>query len=247
MSRVSSGVPGLDELLHGGFLPGSSILLRGAPGTGKTTLALQFLQAGAAAGEGGLFISFEEFPASLYRDGASLGWDLRALEASGALILQFTSPEVLLAGLQSPDSPILRLIQEKNVRRVVLDSITHFARLAEDEQSLRKLCTGLINGLKREDLTSLILAEDNLPEAGSPRDGRLDFVVDAIVLLLYLEIDSAIQRALLVPKLRGSPHSKEIRSFRINAGTGLEVGKPFEGRQGLLSGLARRGLISSVR
>jgi len=245
--RVSSGVPGLDEMLQGGFLAGSSVLLRGAPGTGKTTLALQFLQAGIKAGEPGLFISFEEFPASLRRDAASLGWDLPALEAEGGLSLLFTSPEVLLEGLQSADSPILRLIHEKNIRRVALDSVTHLARLAADEHSLRKMYRRLVNALKREEITSLLLAEEGRPQAAGPGEGRLDFVVDAIIFLIYLEIDSSIQRALLVPKMRGSAHSREIRSYRIVSGVGLAIGKAFEGRQGLLSGLARQGLISSVR
>ncbi len=234
-------------MLQGGFLAGSSVLLRGAPGTGKTTLALQFLQAGMDLGEPGLFISFEEFPASLRRDAASLGWDLPALEDRGGLSLVFTSPEVLLQGLQAPDSPILRLITQRNIRRVALDSATHFARLASDEHSLRRLYRGLISALKREEITSLLLAEESRPQGSGPREGRLDFVVDAIILLIYLEIDSAIQRALLVPKMRGSAHSREIRSYRILPGVGLALGKAFEGRQGLLSGLARQGIISSVR
>jgi circadian clock protein KaiC len=234
-------------MLQGGFLAGSSILLRGAPGTGKTTLALQFLQAGMNLGEPGLFISFEEFPASLRRDAASLGWDLPALEAGGGLSLLFTSPEVLLQGMQAADSPILRLITQRNIRRVALDSATHFARLASDEHSLRRLYRGLINALKREEITSLLLAEESRPQSSGPREGRLDFVVDAIIFLIYLEIDSAIQRALLVPKMRGSAHSREIRGYRILPGVGLALGKAFEGRQGLLSGLARQGIISSVR
>ncbi|MBI4770299.1 MAG: AAA family ATPase, partial [Chloroflexi bacterium] len=163
---MSSGIPGLDEMLNGGYLPGSVVLVRGAPGTGKTTLGLQFLRAGAAQNEPGLFISFEEFPESLERDAASLGWDLKAMQAGGALTVQFTSPEVLLASLQSGDSPLQQLIHENNVRRLVLDSATHFTRLARDEQDLRQTYSALVNALKREDLTALLLAEDRRRVAG---------------------------------------------------------------------------------
>ena len=80
MERVITGIPNLDEMLGGGFIPQSAILLRGAPGTGKTTFGLQYLLEGVRRGEAGLFISFEEFPQSLYRDAASLGWDLAEVE-----------------------------------------------------------------------------------------------------------------------------------------------------------------------
>jgi circadian clock protein KaiC len=110
--RVRTGVQGLDEMMNGGFLPGSVVLVRGAPGTGKTTLGLQFLMQGHEEGEAGLLISFEQFPRSLYRDAASLGWNLEEQERQKHLHLMFTSPEVFLAGLETPGSPLDRVIQE---------------------------------------------------------------------------------------------------------------------------------------
>ena len=96
--RVTTGIKGLDEMLGGGFLPGSGVLVRGAPGIGKTSLALPFLIHGATKhNEPGLLITFEEFPSSFYRDAEALGWDLRGIEADGKLHLMFTSPEVFLS------------------------------------------------------------------------------------------------------------------------------------------------------
>lgn len=246
MNRVSTGIPGLDQMLSSGLLPGTATLVRGAPGTGKTTLAFQFLRAGASAGEPGLFISFEEFPQSLYRDAAGLGWNLKEMENAGSLHLMFTSPEVMHASLQTQDSPLLQLIHAKGIRRVALDSVTHFTRLTQDDQELRKLYNSLVNGLKREEVTSLLLGEETQSEARAQEKGRLGFVVDTMILLRYLEIDSAIQRAVLVLKMRGSPHGTEIRRYEIRTG-GIVVGEPFAGREGLLSGIARRSIISSVR
>ncbi len=238
--RVRTGVPGLDEMLHGGFLPGSVVLVRGAPGTGKTSLGLQFLIHGATKeNETGLLISFEEFPRSLYRDAASLGWDLRSLEEAGKLHLIFTSPEVFLAGLETPSSIVERLIREHDVRRVVLDSITHFNRLASDRHELRRIYTRVANGLRREGITSLLLGEEARSEAIRSDKGGLAFVAETIILLRYVEVESAIQRAIVVLKMRGSDHDKAIRRYEIHEG-GLIIGDVFEGRQGLLRGISYR-------
>jgi circadian clock protein KaiC len=222
-------------MLSGGFLPNSRVLVRGAPGTGKTSLALQFLIHGIAQGEAGLFISFEEFPSSLYRDAQSLGWDLKDLEQDGLLHFMFTSPEVFLASLEPPDSHLNRLIYEANIRRLVLDSVSHFDRLTDDEQELRGLYTQAVNGLRREQITALLLGEDSRSSHRQAFKGGLSFLVDAILLMRYVEIDSAMQRAILVLKMRGSPHAKEIRRYVIGT-EGLTVMDTFEGREGLLSG-----------
>jgi circadian clock protein KaiC len=240
LARVSTGISGLDEMLHGGLLPGSTVLVRGAPGTGKTSLAMQFLVHGASeAGEPGLMITFEEFPASLYRDAVSLGWDLKQLERKGSLHLMFTSPEVFLAGLEIPDSPLNRLLQEKDVRRLVLDSITHFNRLAADPHELRQIYSRVANGLRREGVTSMLLGEEARGAATRSGKGGLSYVVDTILLLRYVEVESAIQRAVVVLKVRGSDHAKEIRRFEVREG-GLVIGEAFEGRQGLLTGISYR-------
>ena len=238
--RVTTGIAGLDDMLSGGFLRESAVLLRGAPGTGKTTLALQYLVHGARNGEPGLLISFEEFPQSLHRDAQSLGWDLKALEDKGLLHLHFTSPLVLLESLRSPTSALSRLLLEGGIRRVVLDTVTHFTRVTNDPVELRKVYNTLINALKREGATALLVGEDTRFESQRFEQGRLSYIVDAIVLLRYVEIDSAVQRAMVVIKMRGSDHAKEIRRFEINEKDGVVVTGVFEGREGILSGISHR-------
>ncbi len=235
--RVSTGITKLDDMLRGGLLPGSTTLVRGAPGTGKTSLALQFLVHGANMGEPGLLISFEEFPASLYRDAYSLGWDLEALERSKTLHLLFTSPEVFVASLASPESHLNSLIQEMDIHRIVLDSVSHFNRLTSDPHELRHLYVQAANGLRREGITSVLLGEEGKGEATRADRGGLSFVVDTIILLRYVEVESAIQRAIVVLKMRGSDHAKEIRRYEIKKG-GIVIGDAFERREGLLYGLS---------
>jgi circadian clock protein KaiC len=240
--RVTTGVRGLDEMLGGGFIPGSMALVRGAPGTGKTSLALQFLIHGATKhGEPGLLISFEEFPSSLHRDAESLGWDLRSMVAEGKLHLMFTSPEVFLASLESPDSRLNQLILESNVKRLVLDSVSHFDRLTDEEQKLRGIYTSVVNGLRREGITAMLLGEKGRVDYRYAFSGGLSFLVDNIILLRYVEIESMMQRAIVVLKTRGSDHAKEIRRYEIGAG-GLKVLDVFEGREGILSGMPYRAL-----
>jgi circadian clock protein KaiC len=227
-------------MLGGGFLPSSVVLLRGAPGTGKTSLSLQFLIHGAVEeNEPGLMITFEEFPSSLYRDAMSLGWDLQQLEREGKLHLMFTSPEVFLAGLETPGSPLDRVLQEGDIRRLVLDSASHFNRLTSDQQELRHVYTRVANGLRREGVTSILLGEESQSELRRTDRGGLSFIVDGIILMRYVEIESAIQRAIVVLKLRGSDHAKEIRRYEIRKG-GLVVTDVFEGREGLLTGIPYR-------
>jgi circadian clock protein KaiC len=237
--RVETGIAGLDKMLAGGFVQGSANLVRGAPGTGKTLLALQFLLQGGDHGEPGLLISFEEFPQSLQTEVQSLGWDLRAWQDRGLLHLYFTSPQVLLKSLEAPAGPLSDLFIEKKIRRVVLDSVTHFTRLTNDQLQLRHIYNQLINALKREGVTSVLLAEEAHMETPRTERGALSFIVDSILLLRYVEVDSAIQRAIAVMKMRGSDHAKEIRRYEIRKG-GLVVTGPFEGRENILTGISHR-------
>lgn len=239
-TRAKTGIAGLDEMLAGGLIEGSAVLVKGAPGTGKTTLGLQFLHHGATQeGEAGLLVTFEEFPYSLHRDAHSLGWDLKGLEEAHKLKIIFTSPRVFLSSLESPTSPLNRTIMEWDIRRVVLDSITHFTRLTTDPTELRNIYNKVVNGLKREGTTSILTSESATVGLDSQEKGRLSFVVDTIILLRYVEIESAMQRALLVLKMRGSDHAKDIRRFEIDQG-GIHMTGRFERQEGLLTGSPRR-------
>jgi circadian clock protein KaiC len=238
--RAQFGVGGLDKMLHGGLIAGSMALLQGAPGTGKTTLGMQFLVEGVVQhNEAGLLITFEQFPQTLYRDALTHGWDLRALEEEGSLRVVFTSPQVFLSSLKSPVSPISNAIRDLGVRRAVIDSITYLGALTQDPIELRSHYNYLINGLRREGITALLLSEDSGPDFVRSDRGRIAFVADSVILLRYVEIDSVMQRAVAILKTRGSDHDKGIRRFEIKQG-GVVVGEVFEGRQGLLSGMPRR-------
>jgi circadian clock protein KaiC len=238
--RLTTGISGLDTMLGGGLIEGSATLVSGAPGVGKTTLGLQYLVTGANLGQPGLLVTFEEFPFTLIRDAKAMGWDLRALEADGKLRLLFTSPEVFLKSLQSPDSPLSETLHAVAPQRTVVDSMAHFQRLTSDPVELRHIYNTLVNALKREGMTSLLL--DEAARLLGPQyryAGALPFLVDALILMRYVEVDSSMQRAVAVLKMRGSAHAREIRSFSVGQ-NGVEVGEPFSGQEGILSGSPHR-------
>lgn len=233
--RATTGIPGLDRMLNGGFRPGSVNLIWGAPGAGKTVLGLQFIHEGALRGERGLWVSFEEFPHSLYRDASSLGWDLRQLEQDGKLQLAFTSPSVFLQSLTAPGDPLTQFATQ----RVVLDSISQLRRLTQDPHQLRQLYHKVIRTLKGLGVTSLLIGESNQPDFSKLDRGHISFMVDSIVTLSYVEVDSAMHKALAVLKMRGSDHAKEIRRYEIRRG-GIVVLEQFQNREGILRGMSRR-------
>ena len=240
VNRVSTGIKELDRMLQGGLLPRSAVLVRGAPGIGKTTLGLQFLiHSATVEDEPGLLVTFEEFPESIYRDAQNLGWDLRDLERQGQVSTYFTSPDVLRVSLESPDSPLSQIIRQRGITRLVLDSMTHFGKLADDPESLRRLYGGVINALKREGITSLLLSETpNAPALLRAEMDHLFYVVDGVILLCYVETDSAMLRALAILKMRGTGHGKEIRRFEIAPG-GIRLLAPFQDHEAILTGSPR--------
>jgi circadian clock protein KaiC len=240
LERVPLGVTGLDAMLHGGLVSGAIALLQGAPGTGKTTLGMQFLHEGVRQhDEPGLLITFEQFPHTLYRDALNHGWNLREMEQDGKLRVVFTSPQVFLSSLQSPISPINSAIRDMGVQRAVIDSVTQFQTLTRDPVGLRGYYNHLTNALRREGITSLLLSEDSSPDFVRGDRGRLAFVVDSVLLLRYVEIESVMKRAVAVLKTRGSDHDNAIRRFEIGD-RGVSVHEVFDSHQGLLSGTPQR-------
>jgi circadian clock protein KaiC len=247
MEHVKTGIKGLDEMLFGGFLPQTANLVEGAPGTGKTTIGMQFIYNGITQfDEPGLIITFEEFPHQYYHDAAAFGWDFEQLEKDGKLKVIMTSPEVSRLDVESVGGMVETAVTQMGARRLLVDSITHFERLTQDPVELRSLEYSFINALKREGLTSLLTRESPTLLGEAPEgDSDIAFVVDSYLLLRYVEIESTIRKALLVLKMRGSDHAKDIRQFEITD-HGVEVRSKFEGREGIMSGSPRRMADSFV-
>jgi circadian clock protein KaiC len=237
--RTPFGIKGLDDMIQGGLLPGSASLIEGAPGTGKTTMGVQFIYNGIVDyDEPGLIITFEEFPQQYYHDALQFGWDLKKLEAKGQLKIVFSDPETTLKEFENIDGTFIAIIEKMKIKRVLVDSVTHFESLSLDEFHLRDIERKFINALKRENVTSVLLREnDSLMGQMSRVTSKIPFIVDSYFLMRYVEIDSTIQKAFLILKMRGSDHQKDIRCFKIGP-RGIEVESKFSGREGIMSGIS---------
>ncbi len=235
--RVPTGIDGLDEMLGGGLLYNSVAVIKGAPGTGKSCLGMEFISKGILDyDESGLIITFEEFPRQLYRDAISIGFDLRAYEHNQKLRTIFTTPGVFLREIQQPGGIFDRTIEEISAKRVFVDSMTQLERITQDPVQLRELMYTFLNGLLRYDITALVTQEDAFITGNmSVAEAGLSYIVDTIIQLRYVEISSSMDRAILVLKHRASNHDKSIRRMLITS-SGIEVKAVFEGREGILSG-----------
>src|SRR2546426_4396117 len=131
-SRVKTGIVELDEMLRGGFMPGDAVMLAGSAGTGKTTLALQYLVNGVKLGEPGIYLTFEQHPDQIYRDAKNFGWDLQKLEADDKLRIVFTSPDLLM-GEGDPETLLEEPIKAVKARRIVVDSLSHLSMFSNDD------------------------------------------------------------------------------------------------------------------
>lgn len=214
---IATGIPGLDEILGGGLPAGACVLVEGLPGVGKTTLGMQFIVAGAQAGEPGIIITFEQFPEQLYKDGATLGWDLKALEQQNVLRIVCTSPEVFVDQLADVGGFMDTLVNEIGAKRLLVDSVTHLAHMASRPGQLRALVYSMLNGIRRFGLTAMITKE---VESAAPTVIPFEeYLVDAVIRLSceLTELQHR-QRYVEIIKCRGRNHSLDRHPFIISAG-----------------------------
>jgi circadian clock protein KaiC len=205
--RIETGVRGLDRVLGGGFLAHNSILLKGAPGTGKTSLGLQVLLEGIRAGEPAIVCSFEQFPQQLQRDALGYGWDLEAEVARGQLTMLYVRPDDLWASPGAAESALLSRIFEAadrtGAKRLLLDSVSHFNRLTPDPVACRSLVLKFLQEVKASGITPILTAELS---AGGGGFSFEEYLVDEVVLIHNEPTTSAAalpERSIEVVKSRG--------------------------------------------
>jgi len=236
-TRISTGIPGLDEMTHGGLFVGSSVLLTGASGTGKTLMSLHFIVEGARRGEKGVYVSFEESRDQLIRNASSFGWDLKKLEDDGFLKIITSYPEEKY--LEEHIEIIKSAVEDFDARNVVVDSLSSLANVFSNE-ILRDFGTRLVAHLKAKQVTAVFtVASGSIMGLGSITESGLSTMTDHIIMLRYVEIQSELHHAILILKMRGSGHDKKMRQLQFGS-DGVRITSEFKGYEGVLSGMTRK-------
>src|SRR3954451_12113065 len=234
--RISSGIPRLDVMLGGkGYYRGSTILLAGTAGTGKTSLAAHFVRAACRRGERTIYFAFEESPGQLMRNMRSIGVDLRRCVDDG--LLQIHSSRATLYGLEMHLAVMHKLVDGFSPKVVVIDPIGTLIH-AGTRQDAQSMVVRLIDFLKSRGITAMLT---NLTSGGAAlerTDVDVSSIVDTWLLLRDIELNGERNRAMYVLKSRGMRHSNQLREFLLTD-KGIDLLDVYVGPEGVLTGSSR--------
>jgi circadian clock protein KaiC len=234
--RVATGIPRLDAMLGGaGFYRGSSVLVSGTAGTGKTSLAGHFAAAACGRGERVLYFAFEESPSQIQRNMSSVGIDLGPWVAQG--LLQFHATRPTFTGLEMHLTTMHKAILQFQAQIVIVDPLNSFVS-GVNEYEVKSMLMRLVDFLKMSQITGFFTS---LTAGGTPldhTDAAISSLIDTWLVLLAIETGGERNRALSVLKSRGMAHSNQTREFRLT-GQGVELCDVYVGPGGVLTGSAR--------
>ena len=224
MEKVRTGMDGLDEMLFGGVPIGSTVVVMGSFGTGKTTFGLQFLNQGLAEGEKGIYISLEEDRESILADAEAHGWDLRSKLNEKQLEIVKLEPNDAKVTIQRIKSELPDFIKKFGASRIVIDSVSLLNLLFDNDHDRRTNLFNLSQMVKRTGATLIMTAEVKDDNPFASRDGLIEYVADGVISLRYLEMPSRneLMLSLRIIKMRRTEHSRKITPYSITS-KGLEV------------------------
>jgi circadian clock protein KaiC len=233
--RVSSGVPGLDQMLSGaGYYRGSSVLISGRAGTGKTSLAAHFVDAACRRGERCVYFAFEESRSQVVRNMRSIGLDLQPWVDKGVLLFQASRPA--LHGLERHLVTMYKAMRDFQPRIVIVDPITNFLSVGNEEE-VKSMLMRLIDYLKAHRITALFTSLTHSEHLEQTEVG-VSSLMDTWLLVRESEISGERNRMLYVLKSRGMAHSNQMREMLLT-GEGVRLVDPYLGMEGALTGAAR--------
>ena len=212
-------MPGLDQVLKGGLRKNSSILVTGAPGTGKTILALQFIYYGARDyNENGIYITTEENLDDIREFAKNLGMDITSLEKKNKIFF-VQKPIATLKGGLSSIKGLVNAIKKNNVKRVALDSLIFFEylypKLDGDKMEFRRQVLMFMQKMKKAGVTFLTVSERSVTDFDKLVYDMIDFVFEGIIVLSRIRKGSYFERVFTVAKIRGQDHSLDVYPITI--------------------------------
>jgi len=235
--RITSGVPGLDEMLGGkGFYRGSTVLVSGNAGSGKTSLAAHFAEATCASRQKCLYFALEESFSQVSRNTKSVGVDLKKHVDAGLLSFQAWRPSSY--SLEMHLVRMHKFIEEFKPAAVIMDPITNLTSVAGERSEVTSILTRLIDFLKARQITALFTSLNSGGVATEASDVGVSSLIDTWLLVRDLEFNGERNRALYVIKSRGMAHSNQVREFLITS-RGVELIPAYLGTRGVLTGTSR--------
>jgi circadian clock protein KaiC len=235
--KVSSGHPGFDALLDGGYRRSSCILISGTTGTGKTTLASAFARSACERGERVLYINFEESQEAMVSGMLSPGIDLRPAVQAGTLRFLTAMPEAM--GVEEHLIRAFKAMKSFQPDHVIVDAISACERMGTKGAAYDYLMR-LVNACKEQGITAIFTNQTSgFREENEISGIGISSIVDTVIFLRYLEIGGEINRMLMVMKSRGSKHSNQYREFLITD-RGIDIAEVYVGEGGVLTGSARQ-------
>jgi circadian clock protein KaiC len=230
---VPSGLPALDTLLNGGPLRGTCTLITGPAGTGKTTLALQYVAAACGRGERAAVYEFDERIGTLLSRAAKQSLGLQASIDDGKLLLQQIDPAEISPGEFA--AMIRDQVERTNVRLVVIDSLNGYQAAMPQENQLVLQLHELLSYLNQQGVATLLLNVQQGVIGSEEANLAISYIADAVLLLRFFETAGRVRKAISVLKNRGGEHEDTIREFRIDH-SGVRIGEPLTGFHGVLTG-----------
>jgi circadian clock protein KaiC len=234
--RISSGVERLDTMLGGqGFFRGSSVLISGTAGTGKSSLAAHFADATCRRGEQCLYIAMEESPEQILRNMRSIGLDLERWTKSG--LLRFIASRPTLFGLEMHLATIFRAVQQVSPAVVIVDPISNLSTIGSLTETMSTLLR-LVDSLKAKQVTALFTSLTATGDEENESHLGVSSLMDTWISLRNLEYNGERNRGIYVLKSRGMNHSNQIREFLLTS-QGVRLEDVYLGKEGVLTGSAR--------
>lgn len=231
----SSGIHGIDQLIGGGLEEGTSTLIVGAAGTGKSTLATQFVVAAASRGKRAAMFVFDENPGTLIKRSTEMGIDLAGALASGQVTLQQIDPAELAPGefIQA----VRTAVHEQRASILVIDSLNGYLNAMPGEKFLTVQLHELLMYLGQQSVATILIgAHQGLIGGAMQTPVDASYLADTVILLRYFEARGEVRQAISVVKKRGSRHERTIRAFSLDE-SGIHVGEPLREFRGVLTGV----------
>ena len=219
LRKVPTGIAGLDEMISGGFPSGHVVLVTGLPGTGKTCFGLQFLLAGATAGEKGVFLSLEEDVAPLLESARQFHWPVDAAVSGGMLKILRIDPKETRQSLHRIQGELGKELTNLGARRIVVDSVSLLNMLSDDESGRRATLFALAAACRESGATTVLTAEADPLHPEVSRDGLSEYVADGVLLLGYRTGADGhrVGLSMRVLKMRRTSHVRTVQPYAIGA------------------------------